>query len=102
MHDEPGFLAQLYAQPDDDTTRLVYADWLEERGDRRGTYLRKEVELAGLDEWSDGYRGREHELRVLREGLPPDWLELAGRRYDVWLVDVAGTPPGLMVVLMVL
>jgi uncharacterized protein (TIGR02996 family) len=102
MIDEPGFLAQLYANPGDDTTRLVYADWLEERGDRRGAYLRQEVELAGLDEWSEGYRDRERELRRLRLGLPADWLELAGRRYDVWLVDLPADPPGLTLLLLTL
>jgi uncharacterized protein (TIGR02996 family) len=102
MIDEPGFLAQLYTNPADDTTRLVYADWLEERGDRRGAYLRQEVEVAGLDEWSDGYRDRERELSRLRQGLPAEWLELAGRRYDVWLVDLPADPPGLTLLLLTL
>jgi len=30
--DEPAFLAAILATPDDDTPRLVFADWLDERG----------------------------------------------------------------------
>ena len=33
MSSEADFLAKLQAEPADDATRLVYADWLEERGD---------------------------------------------------------------------
>src|SRR3954468_4751510 len=95
MTDEQGFLAQLYANPDDDTTRLVYADWLDERGDRRGAYLRQEVRLAALDGWSDAYRPQERELRRLGEELPSGWLELVGKRYDVWLVDLPADPAGV-------
>ena len=33
MHDEADFLHKLLENPADDTARLVYADWLDERGD---------------------------------------------------------------------
>ena len=32
MSDADAFLDAIFAQPDDDTPRLVYADWLEEHG----------------------------------------------------------------------
>lgn len=35
MNDEDAFQAALDASPDDSTTRLVFADWLQERGDPR-------------------------------------------------------------------
>ena len=35
MNDEEEFLNVLRAKPDDVATRLIYADWLEERGDPR-------------------------------------------------------------------
>jgi uncharacterized protein (TIGR02996 family) len=41
--DDRAFLAAVAAAPDDDTPRLVYADWLDERGDPRGPYLRAAV-----------------------------------------------------------
>jgi uncharacterized protein (TIGR02996 family) len=37
---ETGFIQALAADPEDDTTRLVYADWLEERGDPRAAWVR--------------------------------------------------------------
>ena len=35
MLTEDVFLAKLLETPADDTTRLVYADWLDEQGDMR-------------------------------------------------------------------
>ena len=41
MHpDESGFLAALRTDPSDDTARLAYADWLEDRNDPRAELLR--------------------------------------------------------------
>ena len=44
--DETGFLHALLEDPADDTTRLVLADWLDERGDPRGELLRVQRELG--------------------------------------------------------
>ena len=43
---DDAFLHAILAAPDDDTPRLIYADWLEERGDLRGEFIRLQVELA--------------------------------------------------------
>lgn len=40
------FLAGIIESPDDDFPRLQYADWLEERGDVRGEFVRVQCELA--------------------------------------------------------
>src|SRR4051812_39840541 len=37
--DEPSVLRAVLDRPDDDGPRLVYADWLLERGDPRGEYI---------------------------------------------------------------
>jgi uncharacterized protein (TIGR02996 family) len=42
------FLQEIIASPDDDTPRLIYADWLDERGDPRGEFIRVQCELATL------------------------------------------------------
>ena len=42
------FLQAIAEAPQDDTPRLVFADWLEEQGDPRGTLLRVQTELARL------------------------------------------------------
>jgi uncharacterized protein (TIGR02996 family) len=47
MKDNEGLVNALHSNPRDDTLRLVYADWLEERGENdRAGYLRLQVELA--------------------------------------------------------
>jgi uncharacterized protein (TIGR02996 family) len=45
---ESAFLAAIRDNPDDDVTRLVYADWLDEHDDIRGEIVRLEVQLADL------------------------------------------------------
>lgn len=48
--DEADFLAAVIAVPDDDAARLAYADWLEERGDERGEFIRAQCERAAIGE----------------------------------------------------
>src|SRR5207249_956021 len=43
------FLLDILEHPDDDTPRLVYADWLMERGEPRGEFIRIQVERARLE-----------------------------------------------------
>jgi uncharacterized protein (TIGR02996 family) len=54
MSDEDGFLRKLLEKPADDTVRLVYSDWLEERNEplanREAEFLRLEAELREADE----------------------------------------------------
>jgi uncharacterized protein (TIGR02996 family) len=68
MSEEEAFLAALRAEPEEDSHRLVYADWLEERGDPRAEYLR--LEHAVRIHRAPG----EERLRVLRSQLDADWL----------------------------
>jgi uncharacterized protein (TIGR02996 family) len=85
MAQDAAFLRQFAANPSDDATRLVYADWLDERDDPRGRYLRLEIELAGLAEDSKRYAELEAELQALRLDIDPGWLEQAGKRFDLLL-----------------
>lgn len=54
-------LAAILADPADDTSRLVYADWLEENGDEaRAEFIRVQIKLAQMPEqfdaeWENGY-----------------------------------------------
>ena len=53
MATEADFLAAVRAHPGDDTPRLVYADWLEGRGDggdaERAEFIRVQCEIANLE-----------------------------------------------------
>ena len=72
---ESAFLKQLEAEPDDDTTRLVYADWLDEHDDLRGEFLRTWVLLRTADEpQRSEYRQRILELRPI---MATGWLARA-------------------------
>jgi uncharacterized protein (TIGR02996 family) len=64
-------LAAVVANLSDDAPRLVYADWLEERGDDRARFLRAFVEASRSMNPSDFPRAK---------GLPEQWLELIGFR----------------------
>lgn len=45
---EDAFLQDIRAHPDDDAPRLIYADWLDERNDPRGEFIRVQCALAAL------------------------------------------------------
>jgi uncharacterized protein (TIGR02996 family) len=85
MNEEEAFLRALAADHRDSVTRSVYADWLEERGDPRAEYLRKEIEVAGVA--LDGSRWPEVAgwLRDHVAAHDPAWVAAACPRYDVWL-----------------
>jgi uncharacterized protein (TIGR02996 family) len=63
MDEEAGFIDAILANPSEDATRLVYADWLEERGDPRAAYLRLECQLARIT----------RRLGQLGERVDPAW-----------------------------
>ncbi len=77
---EDAFLQDILEHPDDDVPRLVYADWLSERGDPRGEFIRAQVELARMAEDDP----RRDELEDCEAELERRWGEewarpLAGR-----------------------
>lgn len=80
MSDEGAFLAAIRANPADDLTRLVYADWLDERGDARGEYIRLQAEIARAAPHTDQYAALRSRLKVLRAGVPAPWAETMGYR----------------------
>lgn len=50
---ERDFLEAIAANPDDDTAKLVYADWLDEQGDLRGQLIRLAVEMEAVNRRMD-------------------------------------------------
>jgi uncharacterized protein (TIGR02996 family) len=79
MGDLESFLAAIRDDPDDDTVRLVFADWLEEHGDPRGEFMRVQCELANWipdRERRTQLQEREEELDRLHRRA---WLRSLGR-----------------------
>lgn len=79
MTDEAALLAAVVAAPDDDTPRLVYADWLDDNGQaERAEFIRAQVRVARArpgDLDVIGVHQRQEELLRTygQKWLPPDW-----------------------------
>lgn len=80
MSERDAFLAAIRANPDDDLPRLVFADWLDERGDPLGEFIRVQVELEPARNRTDDPRVRE---LVRRE------QSLLKQHRDEWLGPMA-------------
>jgi uncharacterized protein (TIGR02996 family) len=85
MSDEAAFLDELRAAPTDDTTRLVFADWLDEHDSpRKAEYVRLVAALARAGgDLTDRPEG--DALVALTPELPDDWRFVAGARFVVTL-----------------
>ena len=68
MTDDAALLRAICRQPDDDTARLVYADWLQENGRaEEGEFIRTQCQLAAADPADPEYPAlldRDEELRL--------------------------------------
>ena len=108
LHQDHRFLSAILGSPADQSLRLVYADWLEERGDPRGGFLRIQCQLDGAAPAGEQYRAlprprlprrrtahgaapageqyRALQARAdeLRARCPTDWLAALGG--PVWCV----------------
>src|SRR4051794_15905977 len=75
--DEP-FLRAILADPDDRVSRLVYADWLDERADPRAEYLRLEARVRETPPGHADLSGLRRRLRELQAQLPSWWVAITG------------------------
>ncbi len=73
MSEDEAFLSAIVANPDDSTTKLVYADWLDERDDPRAEIVRLKVQVAALQ---GGWAEARDRLTELEATAPPKWLVL--------------------------
>src|SRR5262245_63809047 len=96
MSTEAALLRTIRAEPDDDTARLVYADFVEEEGDAaRGEFIRVQVALARQaedDPRRPALEDREHELLAEHETrwlgvLPADAEGLTDWRFERGFVN---------------
>jgi uncharacterized protein (TIGR02996 family) len=77
--EEARFLEHVCAGPDDDSPRLIYADWLDERDDPRGEFIRVQIALSRLPA---------HDLR--RPGLLDREAVLLARHHAEWSEPLRG------------
>jgi uncharacterized protein (TIGR02996 family) len=74
LTDDEALLRAVLADPADEAPRLVYADWLDERGDARGAYLRLDLELARSTVRDARYRAGVWRARAFRLRLDHSWV----------------------------
>jgi uncharacterized protein (TIGR02996 family) len=79
MSEEIVFIRAILAAPGDHTPRLVYADWLDERGESdagfRAEYLRTECQLDSLPSKDSRRRRLQARLLELRKLVGDDWWQ---------------------------
>jgi uncharacterized protein (TIGR02996 family) len=86
MSDEAAFIPGIREHPLDDLRRLVYADWLDERGrSEQAEYLRLVAALAAPGTAVDVEHPHAVRLVELVTVLEPTWREAVGSRFDLWL-----------------
>jgi uncharacterized protein (TIGR02996 family) len=80
---EEAFLRAIIESPNDDVPRLVYADWLEERGDPRSEFIRVQCALKRPHAPQDHARlaAREKELLEAHEAT---WAKPVRRLVKQW------------------
>jgi uncharacterized protein (TIGR02996 family) len=82
MSDEAAFLSAILETPADELPRLVFADWLDDRDDLRGAYLRAECKWV------------KRRVRAKRS-LSPKLRRLAAPLDPVWVARVSRPPMGV-------
>lgn len=74
MLTENDFLREILAQPDEDGPRLVFSDWLEERGDLlRAEFIRAQCALAKLAGTDARYKEAQKRELAVRLKYEPIW-----------------------------
>ncbi|MFI5454853.1 MAG: TIGR02996 domain-containing protein [Isosphaerales bacterium] len=74
MNQDEAFIGDILAAARDDSPRLAYAGWLDQRGDARGNYLRTEMQ------WAQAREARlEAELGELATNLDAVWVARVSR-----------------------
>jgi uncharacterized protein (TIGR02996 family) len=80
--DEPALRAAVLARPDDDTPRLVYADWCDDAGDaERGAFIRAQIDAARAEPWSPAQREAEARAAAYRPAALREWEEVSGTMF---------------------
>lgn len=78
MNENDHFEQAILDNPEDISTRLVYADWLEERGDARAEYIRLEVELSQCSKPDENREKKRARLEELRKTVDRKWAIAVG------------------------
>lgn len=82
MTDRDALYAAVLAAPDDDTPRLVFADWCDDAGDAdRAAFIRAQVEAARAEPWSPVRRDADARAAPHLEAAGYEWRQAVGVPY---------------------
>jgi uncharacterized protein (TIGR02996 family) len=79
---QDGFLQAIREEPEDDGLRLIYADWLEERGDPQGELIRLQCQIARLDPGASSRAELEDREREILSRYEAAWM--GAPRSEAW------------------
>lgn len=75
MEDEEVLIRSVLAAPRDPLPKEAYADWLDERRDPRGEFIRLRLALSELPCHSAEAKGLQSQIRERARKLPGKWLQ---------------------------
>jgi sulfatase modifying factor 1 len=87
MNDEAAFLQAMVEDPEDTALRLVFADWLEQRGDKRSELIRLLHTLTQAVEIPDRSKLEDRLRSLLASGVQPVgpfWINSIGMKF-AWI-----------------
>jgi uncharacterized protein (TIGR02996 family) len=94
--EQAALLAAIVAEPDDDTPRLAYADWLQEQGYvEQAQFIRDSIKLAGMRPRASQYRPLAQRLAKVAEVNGRQWLKVLGLEYASDPEFERGLPKGV-------
>ena len=79
---DDAFLQAILEDPDSDGPRLVYADWLEEQGNPRGTFIRLQCVRAKLTRHDPGWKELLAQEAPLLRRFEEEWSKPVARLVD--------------------
>ena len=74
MSNEDHFLSEIKADPNNAAAKLVYADWLDDRGNPRAEIIRVREKLKTLSPLDEPYWDLKDRFRELRDRQDARWL----------------------------
>jgi uncharacterized protein (TIGR02996 family) len=77
---ERDLLARIRQSPDDDSPRLVYADWLDSKSDPRGEFIRIQCRMVSLPAEATEYSKLQQREQELLSGIGRNWVKALGSR----------------------
>jgi uncharacterized protein (TIGR02996 family) len=77
--DDQALLNAIDAKPQDEAVWLIYADWLEERDDPRGAYIRALVDMVRPSNTVEVFDSADAVIRQIQDSLDVGWREKVWR-----------------------